>query len=151
MLTQNPGLGEAAITKKLVDYTVQMGGPIKKDKAFFFGSIQRYSATTDPTGPVANSQDISPRFNMKLTLQPSATDTIVLGTQYDSYNVTGRIGYGPRRKLTDQQTVTEDAPEWVWNAQWRKVMGSQHVPRGEVHGLFGLLLSRPDRSVTVYL
>ena len=28
-----------------MDYTVQMGGPIKKDKAFFFASIQRYSAT----------------------------------------------------------------------------------------------------------
>jgi hypothetical protein len=40
VLKQNPGLGEAAITKKLADYTVQMGGPIKKDKAFFFGSIQ---------------------------------------------------------------------------------------------------------------
>ena len=27
---------QSAITKKLMDYTVQMGGPIKKDKAFFF-------------------------------------------------------------------------------------------------------------------
>ena len=43
MLEQNPALGGSDITKKLMDYTVQMGGPIKKDKAFFFGSIQRYS------------------------------------------------------------------------------------------------------------
>ena len=32
---------------------------------------------------------------MKLTLQPSASDTIVLGTQYDSYNVNGRVGFWP--------------------------------------------------------
>ena len=82
LLSQNPSLGEASITKKLTDYTVQMGGPLKKDKAFFFGSIQRYSALTDPVGLVANSQDISPRFNLKMTLQPTSKDTIVLGTQY---------------------------------------------------------------------
>ena len=33
VLEQNPGLGEAAVTKKLTDYTVQMGGPLKRDKA----------------------------------------------------------------------------------------------------------------------
>ena len=78
MLTaESRRLGQAAVTKKLTDYTVQMGGPLKKDKAFFFASVQRYSAKTDPTGPVANSTDISPRFNMKFTLQPSPTDTVI--------------------------------------------------------------------------
>ena len=57
---REPVLGEAAITKKLTDYTVQLGGPIKKDKAFFFVNVQRYSAQSDPVGPVANSSDISP-------------------------------------------------------------------------------------------
>lgn len=136
MLDQNPGLGESAITKKQVDYTVQMGGPLKKNKAFFFGSIQRYSATTDPTGPVATSSDISPRFNLKLTLQPSTSDTFVFGTQYDSYNVTGRTGY-PGSLATDQQTVTEDAPEWVWNAQWRKVIGSKTFLESKFTGYWG--------------
>ena len=39
--------------------------------------------------------DISPRFNMKFTLQPTATDTLILGTQHDAYNLTGRVGTGP--------------------------------------------------------
>src|SRR5262249_60896034 len=43
-LTANPNLGNAAVLKKLKDYTVQMGGPIKTNKAFFFASVQRYSA-----------------------------------------------------------------------------------------------------------
>src|SRR5262245_4916587 len=137
ILDANPGLGEAAILKKLSDYTVQMGGPISKNKAFFFGSVQRYSATSDPTGPVANSQDISPRFNLKFTLQPSSNDTLVLGTQYDSYNVTGRVGFWPAAQATDQQTVTEDAPEWVWNAQWRKVMGANTFLETKFTGYWG--------------
>jgi len=150
MLDANPSLGEAAITKKLVDYTVQMGGPLKRDKAFFFASIQRYEATTDPTGPIATSQDISPRFNTKFTLQPTSNDTLVLGMQYDSYNVTGRQGF-PASKSTDQQTVTEDAPEWVWNAQWRKVIGTNTFLEAKFTGYNGYYYLDPiDPSPFTY-
>ncbi len=137
MLSANPGLGEAAITKKLTDYTVQLGGPVKKDKAFFFVNVQRYSAKTDPIGPVANSRDISPRFNMKVTLKPSNSDTIILGSQYDSYNVTGRVGYWPAAQATDQQTVEEDAPEWVWNFQWQKTFGANSLLEAKFTGYTG--------------
>jgi Carboxypeptidase regulatory-like domain len=137
VLKTNPSLGEAVVTKKLTDYTVQMGGPLKRDKAFFFGSIQRYSAHTDPVGLVANRTEISPRVNLKFTLQPSSSDTIVLGTQYDAYNVTGRVGYWPAAQATDNQTVEEDAPEWVWNAQWRKVMGSSTFLEAKFTGYTG--------------
>jgi Carboxypeptidase regulatory-like domain len=125
ILQANPTLGQAAITTKLTDYTVQMGGPVKKDKAFFFVNVQRYSDEQDPTGPVSRSTDISPRFNIKFTLQPSPTDTIVAGMQYDSFNVTGRPSVvWPASQVTDRQTVTEDSPDWVWNFQWRKIFGA---------------------------
>ena len=119
--TPNPRLGEAAVTKKLTDYTVQMGGPIKKDKAFFFASVQRYSAKTDPTGPVANSTDISPRFNMKVTLQPiddrhHHPRHAVRQLQRDR----PRRLTGPRRRRRIGRPSNEDAPEWVWNAQWQQ-------------------------------
>lgn len=150
MLDANASLGEAAVTNKLVDYTVQMGGPLKRDKAFFFASIQRYEATTDPSGPIAFSQDISPRFNTKLTLQPSSNDTVVLGMQYDNYNVQGRQGF-PGSKSTDQQTVTEDAPEWVWNAQWRKVMGTNTFLEAKFTGYSGYYYLDPvDPSPFTY-
>src|SRR5205085_3083201 len=83
ILAQNPSLGAADVTKKLNDFTVQMGGPIKRNKAFFFGSVQRYSAQTDPSGPRTTRQDISPRLNTKFTLQPTSSDTVILGMQYD--------------------------------------------------------------------
>ncbi len=150
-LTLNPGLGESAITKKLNDYTVQMGGPIKRDKAFFFASVQRYSALTDPIGPVANAQDISPRMNGKVTFQPSSKDTIVLGAQYDQYNVTGRVGYWPAAQAGDNQTVEEDAPEWVWNAQWRHVFGSSTLLETKLTGYDGYYYLDPvDPSPFVY-
>ena len=120
----NPSLAKAAIIKKMTDYTVQLGGPIKHDKAFFFGSVQRYSVQDDPTGPRTLHTEVSPRFNAKVTLQPTASDNITGSLQYDSYNQTGRVGLPPATVATQQQTVDQDSPEWIWNLQYRKVFGS---------------------------
>jgi len=150
-LTLNPTLGDAAIVKKLVDYTVQLGGPIKRDKAFFFGSVQRYSQNQDPAGPVTKQTDISPRFNVKVTLQPTATDTLILGTQYDNYNLTGRVGYWPVSQAGDNQTVTEDAPEWVWNAQYRKIFGANNLLEAKFTGYWGYYDLNPvDQSIFTF-
>jgi hypothetical protein len=143
MLEQNPTFGDAAITKKLSDYTVQLGGPIKRDRAFFFGNVQRYYATSDPSGPVTRSTDISPRLNGKVTLQPNSNDTLVLGAQYDQYNLDGRVGYWPTSQATDRQTVTEDAPEWVWNAQWRRVFGTSALLETKFTGYDGFYYLDP--------
>lgn len=150
-LEANEDLGSSAVQKKLQDYTVQMGGPIKTNKAFFFASVQRYSALSDPIGPVANSQDISPRLNVKLTLQPTSRDTITLGTQYDQYNLTGRVGYWPASQATDRQTVEEDAPEWVWNAQWRRTFGTSALFEAKLTGYNGYYYLDPvDPSPFTY-
>jgi Carboxypeptidase regulatory-like domain len=150
-LALNKNLGTAAVLKKLKDYTVQMGGPIKQNKAFFFASIQRYSALSDPTGPVANQQDISPRVNLKVTLQPTAHDTVILGAQYDNYNLTGRVGYWPAAQATDRQTVEEDSPEWVWNAQWRRSFGGSALLETKLTGYNGYYYLDPiDPSPFTY-
>ncbi len=47
----NPALGDPAQTKELLDFTTQLGGPLVKDKLFFFLSAQRYHKEEDPTGP----------------------------------------------------------------------------------------------------
>ena len=150
-LSLNADLGDAAILKNLKDYTVQMGGPIRRNKAFFFASVQRYSALSDPVGPVANSQDISPRINLKFTLQPTARDTFIFGTQYDQYNLTGRVGRWDAFQATDQQTVEEDAPEWVWNAQWRRSFGTSALFEAKFTGYDGYYYLDPvDPSPFTY-
>jgi hypothetical protein len=150
-LAANEDLGNSAIVKSLKDYTVQMGGPIRTNKAFFFASVQRYQALSDPVGPVANSEDISPRINLKFTLQPTPRDTIILGTQYDQYNLTGRVGRWAASQATDQQTVEEDAPEWVWNAQYRRSFGTSALFEAKITGYDGYFYLDPvDPSVFTY-
>ena len=71
----NPSLKVTGIDK-LNDYTVQMSGPIKENRAFFFGSIQRYSIREDPDGPAHHPHGNQP------ALQREADVAAVDGRQH---------------------------------------------------------------------
>lgn len=133
---ENPTLAASGVDK-LNDYTVQLGGPIRRDKAFFFGSIQRYSIRQDPDGPRTLRTEVSPRFNTKLTLQPTASDNITGTFQYDQYNQTGRTGLGGVALTTDARTIEQDSPEFIWNGQYRKVIGSSSFFEAKLTGYQG--------------
>ncbi len=120
----NPGLADPGVIKRMTDYTVQLGGPIVKNRLFFFINVERYSLSEDPTGPRKNYTEISPRFNFKLTGQITPKDMVSFSGQYDQYNIKGRTGAIPASVATDSQTRTEDAPDFMWNVQYRKVFGS---------------------------
>lgn len=124
LIEQNPALGQPDITRRLVDYTAQLGGPISRDKAFFYVSAQRYYRNQDPAGPRTIRWEVSPRFNGKLTLQPNPNDQVMLTIQADDYNIIGRPPGGLEYVVADEITNREDAPEWVWLAQWRHLFGS---------------------------
>mgnify|MGYP002261145702 CR=1 FL=1 len=59
---------------KLNDLTVQLGGPIKKDKLFFHATFQRYAI--DQYNPPVRSE-VSPRVNLKLTYQITPNDNLI--------------------------------------------------------------------------
>ena len=124
VLEQNPALGDPARTRRLVDFSAQLGGPIVEDKLFFFASAQRYYLNQDPSGPRTVRKEVSPRFNLKLTWQPTTSDSVSTHLQYDSYNIIGRSGI-EEASDTDELTNREDAPEWVWLASWRHLFGSR--------------------------
>lgn len=152
ILTKNPGLGEAAVVKRMTDYTVQLGGPVKQDKAFFFGSVQRYSVRDDPTGPRTLHTEVSPRFNGKVTFQPTPSDNITGSLQWDEYNQTGRASWvAGAAYATQQQTVNQDSPEYIWNAQYRKVFGSTTFLEAKFTGYWGYYDLNPiDKSPIHY-
>ena len=56
---------------------MQLGGPISRDKAFWWASVQRYSFEQDPAGTRTKSTEISPRYNGKLTFNLTPNDVLV--------------------------------------------------------------------------
>src|SRR5262249_52392306 len=139
----NPALANPAITKKFVDFTTQVGGPIKENKLFYFVSAQRFQLDTDPSGPVTLRHEVSPRFNGKLTWQPTANDNYMFTYQYDGYNITGRNGV-PLLLATDALTNREDSPEGVWLAQWRHLFSSQTFAEVKYTGWWGYYDLNPE-------
>ena len=134
---ENPSLLSAG-ADRLNDYTVQLGGPIRRDKAFFFASVQRYSIREDPAGPRTIRTEVSPRFNGKLTFQPTSSDNISGVFQYDQYNQTGRSNaFAGAAGTTDEISIEQDSPEFVWNGTYRKVLGSSSFFEAKFTGYWG--------------
>ncbi len=144
LVAQNLLLGDPGLNTLLNDYTVQLGGPLQKDKVFFFVSAQRYAINTHRSGTKIEREEVSPRFNMKFTFQPTSNDNLSASLQYDNYNQKGRVGFLiPGYAATQDQTIIQDSPEYIWNAQYPEGLQLVHVPRGEVDRVLGLLRPQP--------
>ena len=142
-ISKNPNLAQAAKTNKLVDFTTQLGGPIIKDKLFFFASAQRYQKDDDPIGPSTRRNEASDRLNGKLTWQPGPNDNLSAHVQFDNFNIIGRAGYNA---LVDADEITnrEDAPEYLWVGSWRHLFGSKTFTEVKYTGWWGFFDLNPE-------
>ena len=142
----NGSLGSPSVITKLNDFTVQMGGPLSKDKVFWWFSVQRYAFERDPSGPSKLATEVSPRYNGKLTWNITPNDQFTGSFQFDNYNVTGRFAYIPSyargRDADGQPGLAGSGVELPVPEAVRLVL----VPRGEVHRVLGLLLPRSGQE-----
>ena len=145
-LELNPSLGSPNVITKLNDYTVQLGGPFKKDKAFWWFSVQRYAFERDPSGPSKLATEVSPRYNGKITWNITPSDTLTGSFQFDNYNVTGRFGLVSQSAADETQTLRQDSPEAVWNIQYRKLFGSSSFLEAKSTGYWGYYYLDPVRT-----
>lgn len=134
--SKNPALADPAKVTKLLDLTGQISGPIKKDKLFYFLSAQRYQLETDPSGPLTYRKEVSPRLNGKLTYQKDSANNFTLTLQADDYNIRGRCDVAAFR-CTDELLDDEDAPEYVWLAQWRHIFSPSTFSEVKYTGWWG--------------
>jgi len=140
LISQNPSLAEPAVVNKRLDLTGQIGGPLIKDKLFFFLAGQRYEQTDNPSGPLGLHTEVSPRFNTKLTWQPNPNDNLSFSFQWDYYNNTGRCTVEAALctdQAPDNLTVNQDSPEAVWGVQWRHLFGTRTFAEVKYSGWWG--------------
>jgi hypothetical protein len=140
LISQNPSLAEPAVVNKRLDLSGQIGGPIIKDKLFFFVAGQRYEQNDNPSGPLNLHTEVSPRFNTKVTWQPGPNDNLSFNFQWDYYNQTGRCTVSTALctdQAPDNLTVNQDSPEAVWGVQWRHLFGTRTFAEVKYSGWWG--------------
>ena len=142
-VAQNPTLADPSVTDKKLDVTAQLGGPIIKDKLFFFVAAQRFEVTDNPSGAIEDVTEVSPRFNTKLTWQPGPNDNLSFNFQWDNYNVKGRCDY-PDALCYQGLTVDQDSPEAIWGLQWRHLFGTKTFAELKYTGWWGYYYLDPQ-------
>jgi hypothetical protein len=148
LLARNAALFPATVVN-YNDYTVQLGGPLQKDRIFFFASIQRYKIEQHVSRPLRS--EVSPRFNLKFTFQPSPNDSIVGSLQYDQYNQQGRTALIPGYAVANNnQTIDQDSPEYIYNAQYRKVFNSSTFLEAKYMGWWGYYYLNPVTDAAMH-
>ncbi len=136
--------GLTPTTDKSYDTNLQWGGPIRKDKLWYFLSAQYVADDTSDGGPIRTERD--PRAFGKLSWAASDSLSIDTWGEWDRFDVTGRGG----DSITPlEATVTEDAPEFVWNASARKVLSSDTILNFGYGGFTGYYYLDPAQGYDI--
>lgn len=107
---------------KLMDANAHLGGPIIKDKLWFYVGLQYYETWRYPTGFPEAVDYKQPRSFLKLTSQVTPSLNMNLSVQVDTYNGVNR---GAGANVSPEATVTQKSPEVVGNFSLTKILTSK--------------------------
>jgi len=96
----------------LQDVNAHLGGPIKKDRLWFYVGLQYYRNREFPTGFPQAIDYKQPRSFWKLTSQLTPDTNLTVSLEVDTYNGVNRDG---SVTVTPEATVNQKSPEVVGN------------------------------------
>jgi hypothetical protein len=106
---------------KLLDVNAHIGGPIKKDKLWFYVGLQYYRSQNYPTGFPEAVDYKQPRSFFKLTSQVTPSTNLTVSLEVDTYNGVNRDGSAT---VTPDATVRQKSPEVVGNFSLTHIINS---------------------------
>jgi carboxypeptidase family protein/TonB-dependent receptor-like protein len=137
----SPALQKTFTPRELKTYwdsTAQIGGPVVKDKVFFFSGFQYFDRADRPAGYTGDfTSEKDPRTMNKLTWAISPNIRAEGFVEWDKYDVAGRGASATRP--TTATTALEPSPEWNWNSQITWTINSKtmlNVRNGGYTGYF---------------
>jgi hypothetical protein len=106
-------------SSKLMDVNGHLGGPIVKDKLWFYVGGQFYRTRERPTGFPEDVDYKQPRFFAKLSSQLTPTLSMNLAFQRTKYQGTNRDAAD---WVLPEATVTQDSPDWLLSFSLTKIL-----------------------------
>jgi len=119
-----PGL--TSPLQELLDLSGHLGGPIMKDKLWFYAGLQWYRDQSYPTGFAEPLDYKEPHSFLKLTSQVSPKTNLMASLEVDAYNGINRSVFGfDHTELSLNTTLTQKSPEVVGNFTLTQIFGSK--------------------------
>jgi outer membrane receptor protein involved in Fe transport len=130
--------------EEYINATANVGGPFIKDKLWWYASVQYFKDVTNNGGP--DREEESPRVFGKISWQINANNNFDAWLEWDRYDIIGRGGDA----ITPiEATVTEDAPEYVWNFGWKSVLTNNTIFNVTFQGYTGYYYLDPASGYNI--
>jgi hypothetical protein len=126
------GIGRGTRTLKYYDLNADVGGPITRDKLWYYGSIRRQNNTVSVTGfPVEDPGSFGQLTSLqnatyKLTYQLSPNNRFSHYVQYGRKLMPERGGSATRYRWT---IYNQDSGSWAGNLEWNGILTPQFIIR----------------------
>ena len=108
---------------KFSDLAVSVGGPVMRDKLWFFASAEYWNEITTPVGAVDTSDRKIPRFLGKLTWQLTNESRVMFMTEWDSVTNERR---GISEYVLPEATSKQEAPGVSFAAHWESLVNANN-------------------------
>lgn len=134
-------------TSKLMDINGHVGGPIVKDKLWFYTGAQFYRTKNRPTGFPEDVDYKQPRFFAKLTSQLTPTlnvNAVFQTTRYDGIN------RGAGSTTSPEACVTQDSPDWLVSFSLTKILSPKTFFDIKSNYFEGIYYLDPEVDFDVY-
>jgi Carboxypeptidase regulatory-like domain len=132
---------------KLFDLNAHLGGPIKRDKLWFYTGAQYYRSQNYPTGFPEAVDYKQPRWFGKITAQATPTLNFSASLEIDTYN---GINRDSGSNVAPNATVNQKSPEAVGNFSLTKIISPKTF--FDVKGAFfwGYYYLDPETGMDTY-
>jgi hypothetical protein len=132
--------------ESMVDANFHLGGPITKDKLWFYAGLQWYDSRNWPTG-FPNAQDYKqPRGFVKLTSQLTNKTNFSLSFENDGYDGTYR---GGSATVSPEATVNQIDPNYVLNFSLTHIFSPSTFLDVKFAGFYGYYNLEPRTGLDV--
>lgn len=119
-----PELSVRKVGDNASDLALNVGGPIIKDKLWYFFSMEAISIERTPVGSPVSEKRSTPRFMGNFTLQATPAATLSLFMDWDTVRTDHRLA---SRVLAPEATREQNGPNVTFGLEWLQTLNSNMV------------------------
>ena len=134
-----PFTGMTSPSSKLMDINGHLGGPIVKDKLWFYFGVQYYRTMNRPTGFPEDVDYKQPRFFAKLTSQLTPSLNMNLAFQRTKYEGTNR---NTGSTCSPETGINQHSPDWLASFSLTKILSAKTFFDIKTNYFEGIVLPR---------